>query len=136
MRTALLVLALTACVHTIRLPESVRRNGGYYVPWDSVHAAHRADVLACVGLTPKEPEAHPTLWISPRPMVDSLYRPLHAYYDWIAHAIIYSPNLPMADYWAVFRHEAIHASERTGGPHSARFALYKQCNFWPDLTPR
>ena len=93
---ALVWLGLVSCATMVRLPDVIGRRGGFYIPWDSMHAAHRADVLACVTLDDKAPP--PTLWVSAHPIEDEVGLALMAFYDREAHAIVYAPYVTVDEY--------------------------------------
>jgi len=122
---AVAVLVIGACSHTqgVRLPDTILRRGGFYIPWTAEFVAHREDVLACVGLVDHRPM--PSLWVA-----RVSFGPVLAYYDIAAHAVVFSATLPMEDFTRVFRHEMLHATERTR-EHSDAFRHYARCNFWP-----
>lgn len=127
-RLSLGLLLIGACVSVPvgRIPRTIQRIGGIYQAWTPEHSRQRDALLACVHLQDGAPP--PSLWISLAGLVrdDTV---LAAYYDGDAHAVVFSPYVHVADYWPVFRHEILHASERTPG-HGTRFRRAARCQFW------
>lgn len=128
----LLALSLGSCTPLspvrIAMPEAIRHGGGLYQPWTNRHEAEATELAECLGTKATRPR--PTLWVSAVPMTQR-GRPVLAYYDPIANAIVFGPEVTRPDwYWLVFRHEMVHHVTQKGNDDPV-FRRAVPCRFWP-----